>query len=595
MMIKRALMAGIEPAVHLLSPSEGMTKVAGLTPEVSSFIATLKPDPRYLYTLVNAMGYSEFFGANSNTDYYGYNEHLDFNGLLHAPENCAQHGDYAGWRTDPVVQQRIAKTWPFGYPSYYGATVYAHHKNENPATLGFGDVIYVGLNHAMKRVELVMRVDIALAEQRGHSAILDRIRRGDRVDVSMGCKVPFDLCSICTDWDAVKKAWKTYNPKTFVHPGVAILAYHRKVKPIRGLSVTPKDYCEHMTSSRGRILDDGRRVFVYNDFPRFFDISFVWVGADRTARVMWFMGDKGSKPTSSRKPLSVDDLVSDALGSMKVAHVETPKPVIKQAEINKEIPGGIARKIEMCANQEAALPFGALAAMSLRHGAKTLLSTLGGLGIVLRPQEFHVIIAAHSPAQKKLAQMALDTGVTFKSSMPGFDKTAMVEASAFSPNLAQELMEYAPARSSFAPHLHARLIEALGTKTASVVAAPQVLDDMFVQKVAAMYNGYRMSLMKEAAALMPRYFETNPVSVEASMKTASSTALLLSSPTVVHWVSAHLEKVAEAEVEVGEVVKYVMRSPDSQKLSAIGDGVGVAMERGTNYISALKAAVNAAL
>ena len=66
------------------------------------------------------------------------------------------------------------------------------------------------------------------------------------------CRVPYDTCTICG---------------------------HK--------SRTKDDYCEHVKIlGMNRILDDGRRVGVVNDYPRFFDISFVFIGADRTAKVM---------------------------------------------------------------------------------------------------------------------------------------------------------------------------------------------------------------------------------------------------------------------------------------------------------------------
>lgn len=604
MMLKRAFSSTEgEPAVHLLHPGR-MVKVAGMLPQVEEFTSRLRPDAKFMYTLVNAMGYSEYFGPNSNRDYYGYNPHLDFNGLLHAPEDCQSHGDFTNWQTDPVVQARVAKSWPFGYPSYYGATVYAHHKNHDPATLGFGDVVFVARNDAMKRIELVMRVDVGLAAQRGHSAILDRINRGDRVDVSMGCKVPFDLCSICTDWEAVKRAWKAYDRRLHQSPGVAILAFHRTQQPIRGLAVTKADYCEHMTQTPGVILDDGRKVFVYNDFPRFFDISFVWVGADRTARVMWFLGAGGSQPGMKRRPSSIGELVKGASDMTKVAEASKAGPgrlltrdalrsMSKQSEMEKEIPGGLARKIELCANSEMDMPFGALAPISKKHGAKTLLSTLAGMGIVLKPQEFHEAIGAAHPLQAKVAEMAAQHHMTFKTSLPGYDERYAVDPNSFSPKLAAELMEYLAPRSSFAPYLHYRL----GTleKRASR-QVPQLLDAVFVHDVAALYNGYRASLLKEAAALMPRYFELVPPAPEDLAKTASLDGLLLSSPTVVHWVSAHLEKVADAEQELGVAVKYVMDStPSYRKLSAFGDEVCRTMDQRSNFMSGIKLAVKTAL
>jgi hypothetical protein len=39
-------------------------------------------------------------------------------------------------------------------------------------------------------------------------------------------------------------------------------------------------------STNQRILDDGRRIGVINTYPRFFDISFVFIGADKTAKMM---------------------------------------------------------------------------------------------------------------------------------------------------------------------------------------------------------------------------------------------------------------------------------------------------------------------
>lgn len=66
------------------------------------------------------------------------------------------------------------------------------------------------------------------------------------------CRVPFDKCRICGH-----------------------------------LSRTRKDYCNCIkTHGMGTILPDGRQVGVINDYPRFFDISFVFIGADPTSRTM---------------------------------------------------------------------------------------------------------------------------------------------------------------------------------------------------------------------------------------------------------------------------------------------------------------------
>lgn len=589
-----------EQPVRLLTPGGGGVKVAGMLPHIEEFIDGLRPDPRYMFTLVNAMGYSEFFGPNSNKDWYGYNEYLDFNGLLHTPNSCHLHGDYEGWEKDPVIQTRVAKNWPFGYPSFYGATVYANHKNHDPTTLGFGDVIYCAQNETQKRVELVMRVDIELTRQRGHSAILDRVARGDRVDVSMGCKVPFDLCSICTDWDAVKRAWKSYDPKRHSSPGIPILLYHRTQKPIRGLAVTKADYCSHMIETPGQILPDGRKVFVYNDFPKFFDISFVWVGADRTARVMWHMGSSKGGPKS--RPATLSELMSKGASDMSKTSSEKAEPGtlltrerirhLGKTAMDKEVRGGLARKVELCANSEVDLPFGEMSDFSKAFGVRTLLSTLGGLGIAMKPQEFHGVVGTEHPMHRKVASMAAEHNMTFKTSLPGFETQYAVDPKLFSLKLARLLLPYMESRSSFAPHLHVRLETLVKTAAAPV---SQVIDAIFVHGIAAAYNGYRASLVKEAGTLLPKYFEVSPPSSSELMKVSSSGGLLLSSPTVVHWLSAHLERGAEVEVELDVATKYVMQNPEYSKLGALGTEVCSQMKSSINYMTALKMAVQAAL
>lgn len=265
---------------------------------------------------------------------------------------------------------------------------------------------------------------------------------------------------------------------------------------------------------------------------------------------------------------------------------------IKKAEMDKEIPGGLARKIELCANAEMDMPFGTLAPFSKSNGIKTLLSTLAGLGVVLKPQEFHEVVGAHHPLQAKVAEMAAQHGMTFKTSLPGYDDRYAVDAESFSPKLAAQLLHLAGPRSSFAPYLHYRM-GAMEKRASPPVR--QLIDAVFVHDVAALYNGYRASLVKEASALMPKYFDVVPPSPGDMMKTASLAGLLLSSPCVVHWVSAHLEKVADAEVELGVAVKYVMETPSYHKLSSLGDVVCNTMDRGTNYISAVRQAVKTAL
>lgn len=932
---------GGESLVEMLTPGQPV-RAAGVLPEVRDFIRTLKPDSRYTYTLVNAMGYSEFFGANSNTDWYGYNPHLAFNGLLHVPEGFGQ---------DVEKDRMQGKDWPYGYPTFYGATTYAHHKNTDPQQLGFGDVIYAGINPKMKRVELVMRVFNEEAIKKGHQSILDRLRNGERVDVSMGCfqagaritmadgtrkpieqvavgdrvlthtgaasrvtelhrrtykgtfyairpanedvmfatcehpfwvtdeddvrkhgmwkdarpgfrweyaknlerallahpvltrmedapgvtpaharmlgyylaeghvtydklkrwngveftvheadsinaelsalceslgtknapnwrrrensevawsihicdpalaefcvkyagrfsktkklaeevlywpedlqcallgayfegdgcghakngtlsastasedlahqlrlilhrlgmpaswqrlehkpsgkakkpttewvvflgrqwaaklspfcskvtpvevrraknvvkryadywvvpvreyeefeaeaevynfevegdnsyvvngvaahncKIPFDLCSICTDWDTVKTAWKTYDATLHRHPGIAILHYHRSKGPIRGLAVTKDDYCKCMVERKGKILPDGRKVFVYNDFPRFFDISFVWIGADRTARVMWHMlPDTMPRVTGPIAEAAVDPKTK--LLELLAKLLATKTASRKLSEMEKEVPGGVAQAVLTAAEQEPSISPDALMPMSARVGGKELLSSLAALGIMLKPEEFASVVAPHDDA---LAEHVVSRGAlpSFATSGSSIDNAFATDPACCDPGVMAACAALAPARSSFAPFLMPRVTRIISiTKMA---AAPVILDDSAAaQKLAAQYNGYRLSVLENAEAL----FESGAPNLFGAEKTANEglALLLLGLAPMIHMLAAHLREKEQAGSELGAVSSFVAENPSFTAVSTIGAGLRAAMgiQRAGGILPAAKTLFTAA-
>lgn len=250
---------------------------AGLLPDVVRYISNLRPRADAQYVLVNAMGAGEYFGSNVNGDYFTESS------LIHRPDN---------WTGNPLIDKIGAKTWAYGYPTFYNAHPFAHHRNKNAAR-AFGEVELATWNEKMHRVELVTRVDKDKCMQFDGQAVWDKLQIGSYPDVSMGTKVPFDTCSICLDWAAYNKAKQTFDSTRHAHAGQAILEQHKK-KAIRGVSITRADYCEHAKQDMNRIYPDGRKVFVYNDYPRFFDISFVFIGADRTAKAMLFVHRNGS-------------------------------------------------------------------------------------------------------------------------------------------------------------------------------------------------------------------------------------------------------------------------------------------------------------
>lgn len=572
MIVKRAwARSGEEPAIHVVEPGERVKTAGALNPDVERFIKSLQPDSRYTYVLVNAMGYSEFYGANSNTDWYGYNPHIDHNGLLHAPSD---------WGQDPEIDAQLGKVWPYGFPSFYGASVYAHHKNSDPVRFGFGEVIFVARNEPMKRIELVERIDNEEIVRKGRQSILDRIHGGERVDVSMGAKIPWDACSICTDWETVNKAWRTFDPEKHLHPGMAVLQYHKKVAPIRGISPTQSEYCDCLRKMRGKILPDGRKVFMYNDFPRFFDISFVWIGADRTARVMWFLPAKQDTASSHLEEVSQQN---------KLASV--PEDLFKESEIQKEVPDAFVERVIDSADQEPDMDPDFLESAASVFGPQALLSTLGSLGIALRPHEFHLSVSV-TPESRRVAKACIQRGITFSTDAPGIDDCCAVDTEKVSEVLGSTVSGYAVDRSSFAPYVENRPKTA-GQNSFQGIRHPEL------DKVAAAYNGYRISLLEKSADLFRP--DSLPVSWDQELsKTAisgGSMAALLSTPGIVHLISSHLRQKNRAAAEqgrpsdVGAVGNFVARNPTFSSLATVGAGLRAVMgvEKAGGLTSAIKA------
>lgn len=124
------------------------------------------------------------------------------------------------------------------------AHVFEHHNNQDPKKK-LGDIVKAAYNEPMSRVELIIHADEDKASKH-----LDRMEKEGSVPVSMACSVPNDRCSIC---GTLRKTTKDPNQ------------------------------CDHVRNSLGKMAEDGSLVFVHNDKPTFFDISFVGRPADRTA------------------------------------------------------------------------------------------------------------------------------------------------------------------------------------------------------------------------------------------------------------------------------------------------------------------------
>ena len=481
-----------------------LEKTAGtLLPDVVRYIDSLRPRQDAVYNLVNAMGAGEYFGSNINGDYFTEAS------LIHRPDE---------WTGNPLVDKIKAKDWAYGFPTFYSAHPYAHHRNKD-ASRAFGEVELAVWNDGMKRVELVTRCDKDKCLQYGGVQVWDKLIAGHFPDVSMGCKVPFDTCSICLDWKKYRDAQATFNPKKHKHPGEAVLEVYRSTQrqekndkgqlewvgqgAIRGVSVTRKDYCEHARKQMNRILRDGRKVFVFNDYPRFFDISFVFIGADKTAKTMmkiasssgfWDIGASAEmaeklgyseEPPAQEKTASAfEDLVFEA------AFGKNAKA--KKSEITKDIvPSQFANKaVGALTASEKDLPRDLLNLMG-RSSLEGALSTTAGLGMVLRPREFQRIVLVQLGANDAADDMDM-LGEVF----PRSEERAplKLDAKHFIPALVRLLLPFLMERSAITPALERRLIINTPSSQKEKRGCSSLSSDL-LRKIGAAYNSYRDQLM----------------------------------------------------------------------------------------------------
>ena len=289
--------------LHLLYPGEQndhLEKTASIGPpqleHVRKIIRQTERRNGHVYVLVSALGAGEYWGSNSNADTFPEEA------LIHTPP---------GWNEMSLERQRsVGPGWEWGYPTFYNAHAFSHHCNKD-VKRAFGSVHYVMWDNHMKRVLLILDIDRAAAQRMGAQSVVDRIENGEFADVSMGTKVLLDFCSICTDWSRVLPLLG--KPKL-------LLKEHKK-RPIRGVSATRQGYCQHLKFELNKIYPDGRKVQMINMHPRFFDLSFVFIGADKTSKVMAKLAGERLCPIRDNSPMCKSGCYNCAIPSSHVYEV----------------------------------------------------------------------------------------------------------------------------------------------------------------------------------------------------------------------------------------------------------------------------------
>jgi hypothetical protein len=283
-------------------------------PQVTLFLKNLKPDPRAVYLHIPAVSAGEAYGPNNWGDYF--------------PEESLKKN----------------------YKSFYDAKVYRRHKNKDPRK-SVGDVVLALYNDKMRRVELVVKIYRDLAKD-----IAEDADKGKPVGFSMGCRVPYEQCSICR-----KKIFKT------------------------------ADRCDHLKHSVNELVD-GKLCYSINEFPRFFDISETPTPADKGVwSIRKVASDLQEADGSHVQELSEEEMVEGFLACSALYY--TPREAqFKEASLDT---------LKKIASEGIA---GAMTASLIN-------------GFCFTPKEFQYLALAEE--SEKLAEQLYRDGSSFES-LPGF-------------------------------------------------------------------------------------------------------------------------------------------------------------------------------
>lgn len=437
-------------------------------PRVAEFVRNISKNPNKIYALVVALGCMESWGQNINGDSF--------------PERGLAH-EGAG----------------YGYKTFeLYAGVYPHHKNKGPE-FRFGVVPISIYNSRMRRVELVIEIDIPLARQVGAQNIIAKIMDGGYPDLSMGARLPFDVCSICCpNWE---KLWDMPIPEVL---------YRASLPPghpdkLYGIAKKVEDYCEHLQGRMGTILPGGQMVTAINMYPKFFDISFVFIGADQTAKYL----EKVAHRSHHFLPAAVLGEVDGVAPDVPEPRVKTSN-VIKVSDIDKEIPAQSVKLIDKSLDlvpelvkHEPGIPNDTLREWGTKYPLRQILATLAHSGIILDPREFQYSSLCGEGSHEAAEELD-DAGCVFtppvRSDIP---RGAMpLPASDFNPNIVKDVLPLLLARSFSAPAMARRIV--IIKQGSAPFTKPRGLRKFgsyparyapFFNKLSAAYGAYRGSIL----------------------------------------------------------------------------------------------------
>lgn len=339
--------------------------------EASEYIKAVEPVPGKSIVLVLALGAYERYDLNRNGD--GFNEFAYKPGLQPTCGCCrAENG---AW----VSQDEVL-------PAHYGSfeqhgKMYRHHQNTDPLK-ACGDVIKAFWNAHMHRVELLVGLENKLAPD-----LAERIASGDYPAVSMGCRIKYDVCTVCG---------------------------HR--------APTRKQYCDHLKFGLRQVGPTGLRNGALNPSPRFFDISWVVRPADQTGYMMKKVAEYDvyeirSAAASGEYLDRVDEKRAALQKLSDIDKVIRGTPVDHKTSPLSETEAGHVRQfsklIQPAVQQMPVMDDTTIQALSKHPMAETL-ATLSAAGVILTTPEFIKLMVARLAPGVVVPEESLDAAVAMQ-------------------------------------------------------------------------------------------------------------------------------------------------------------------------------------
>lgn len=358
---------------------EGLRKVA----EIANFIENFKPDPKFMYLHVIAMGAGEYYGCNKNGDYF--------------PEDSLKA------RHKTFEQQ---------------AKVFKEHNNK-PTSPSYGFVPVAWYNSKMHRVELVLAID----KEKGADIVRD-VEAGKQLEVSMGCRIPHDVCSICGN-----KAAKTH------------------------------EYCDHIKFENKKVYADGRQVFMYNYLPTFYDISIVGRRADRIAYAMGKVASESSADNLSHIR-DCDEPFVEKYASFedycfgKSATIEKTVPAMAEPQLLNR---GLMNMLPELEATEPDIPVHMLDRIATRHSLGDILTSFLRSMVPMKPREFARVIVVNQGYPLGWYNDILQGILGAPRDIEPHVFPDLCQGQ-FQPEIPELLENILPLRSSYGPHVGNRIL-----------------------------------------------------------------------------------------------------------------------------------------